>query len=129
MKIQRFIFGMFDGKVTLVKTDGVNQILSDKNFQYLRNLTPEDSDKYLWLQTEQVIAFPHITVTEDKNGRTFVQNETLLIPIHDYIQLTNPKQIFTNLFQNRDSVPEKLEPLEIDSPLILSPKPTETPGH
>lgn len=116
MKIERFIFGMFNGRVELAKTHGVNQILSDQNLHYLCDLTLEDSDKYLWLPTEQVIALPHITTVEDNDGRTFVQNETLLIPIHDYIQLTNPTKIFLPYFHSSlESIPEKLEPLEIDT--------------
>jgi hypothetical protein len=115
---------MFNGRVELAKTNGVNQILSDQNFQFLRDLTLEDSDTYLWLPTEQIVALPHITTVQDKDGRTFVQNETFLIPIHDYIQLTNPTKIFSPHFHsNQQSIPEKLEPLEID---ISNPKDT---GH
>lgn len=116
MKIQRFLYGMFDGKICLLKTDGVNKILSDKNFQYLRNLQPEDSDKYLWLPTEQVVALPHIETVSDKDGRTWVQNQTLLIPIHDYIQLTNPIQALSKFFLPiLDQPPESLEPLKVET--------------
>jgi hypothetical protein len=114
MKIERFIYGMFNDKILLLKTDGLNQVLSDRNFQRLRNLTPEDSDKYLWLPTEQLIALPHIKTVEDKNGRTFVQNETLLIRIHDYIHLSNPNQLLSPFFNgNWEKIPEKLEPINI----------------
>lgn len=114
MRIQRFLYGMFDGKICLLKTDGVNNILSDTNFQKLRKLTPEDSDKYLWLPTEQVVALPHIETVEDDDGRTWVQNQTLLIPIHDYIQLTNPIQLLSKFFLPvLAEVPKSLEPLEV----------------
>lgn len=112
MKIERFKYGMFDGKIVLEKTDGLNEVLSDRNFQRLRNLTVEDSDQYLWLPSEQLIAFPHITKAEDKDGRTFVQNKTLLIGIHDYIQLTNPNQVFSPFFKSKWN-PEKLEPIRL----------------
>jgi len=114
MKIERFRYGMFDGKILLEKTDGVNAILTDKNFQRLRNLTEADNEKYLWLPTEQLIAFPHITMAEDKAGRTFVQNETLLIGIHDYIRLSNPNRLLSPYFNGEwKTIPEKLEPIKI----------------
>lgn len=115
MKIERFLYGMFNGKICLLKTDGVNTLLSDKNFQYLRNLTEADSNKYLWLPTEQIIALPHIITVQDENGRTFVQNETLLIPIHDYIRLTDPNKFLSQFFNSEwKDIPEKLESLKID---------------
>jgi len=114
MTIERFRYGMFDGKIVLAKTDGLAAILSDKNFQRLRTLTEEDSGKYLWLPTEQLIALPHITTVEDKDGRTFVQNETLLIPVHDYIRLSNPNRLLASYFTSEwKSNPEKLEPIKI----------------
>jgi hypothetical protein len=114
VKIHRFFYGMVNGKVTQMKTEGVNQILSDSNFQRLKSLGVEDSDKYLWLPTEQVIAVPHITETVDKAGRKFVRNETLLIPIHEFLKFTDPALIFSPFFLDVDDIPESLEPLEID---------------
>ena len=105
---------MFNGKIHLLKTNGVNDLLSDKNFQFLRNLSEENSDKYLWLPTEQIIALPHIITVADDNGRMWVQNQTLLINIHDYLQLTNPYQLFSKFFlPPLDELPEKLEPIEV----------------
>jgi hypothetical protein len=117
MKIERFLCGMFgDGKIYLLKTDGLNDVLTDKNFQYLRNLTLEYSDKYLWLPTEQVVALPHIENVEDDNGRTWVQNQTLLIPIHDYLQLTNPHQLLSKYFLPLlKEPPESLESLKVET--------------
>lgn len=115
MKIERFLYGMIDGKIYLLKTNGVNKLLSDKNFQYLRNLKEEDSDKYLWLPTEQVIALPHIKTVSDDNGRTWVQNQTLLIPIHDYIKLTKPHEIFHKFFESvLNKPPEVFERIKVE---------------
>ena len=115
MKVERFLYGMFDGKICLLKTDGVNKLLSDKNFQWLRNLRVEDSDKYLWLPTEQVVALPHIEKVSDENGRDWVQNQTLLIPIHDYIQCTNPYKLLSKFFLPiLDELPGELEPIQVE---------------
>jgi hypothetical protein len=89
---------MFNGKIELTKSDSLSDVLTDQNFRYLRDLTVEDNGKYLWLPTEQLIALPHIKFVEDKDGRTFVQNETILISIHDYIELTNPNKTLQPYF-------------------------------
>jgi len=115
VKIERFFYGMVNGKIYLLKTDGVNNLLSDKNFQFLRNLRLQHSDKYLWLPTEQIIALPHITNVEDDDGRIWVQNQTLLIKIHDYLQLTNPHKFFSKFFlPPLNELPKKLEPIKVE---------------
>lgn len=114
--IEQFLYGMFQGKISLLKTDGVNKILSDKNFQILRNLKMEDSDKYLWLPTEQIVALPRIVNVEDSNGRSWVQNHTILIPIHEYIQQTDPKKIFSKFFlPPLEEIPKNLEPIKVNN--------------
>jgi len=114
VKVERFLYGLIGDKIYLLKTDDVNDILSPKNLEILRNLTEEDSDKYLWLPTEQLIALPHIIKVSDDNGRTWVQNQTLLITIHDYLQFTDPHHLFKKYFLPRlTHLPEKFEPLEI----------------
>jgi len=113
MKIHHFLYGMINGKIVLYKTDQVNQLLTDKNFQILRGLTAEDSDKYLWLPTEQIVALPHIISVNDNNGRSWVLNHTLLIPIHDYLKLTNANKLLSHLFITQPIEPAKFEPLTI----------------
>ncbi len=114
MKIHRFFYGMVNGKIILLKTEGVNQILSDANFQFLRKLTPKDNNQW-WLPAEQIVALSHVETVDDNNGRTWVQNQTLLIPIHDYIKLTNPHSIFDKFFSPTfKESPEKFEPITIE---------------
>ena len=113
MKIEHFLYGMINGKIVLYKTAGVNSILSDRNFQILRSLSLKDSDKYLWLPTEQVVALPHIESVSDANGRTWVLNHTLLVPIHDYLKLTDPLKFLSHLFINEPISPQKFEAFTI----------------
>lgn len=115
MKIEHFLYGMFNGKIHLFKSPGVNKLLSDKNFQYLRKLNIKDSDHYLWLPTEQIIALPHIEEVSDKDGREWVINHTLLIHIHDYIRLTNPLKHLSQFFFKSPDLPETLESITIKS--------------
>ena len=111
MKLYWFRYGMFDGRISLTKSDGLTAILSDRNFQRLRTLTKDDSGKYLWLPSEQLIALPHITTAEDNDGRTFVQNETFLIGIHDYLRLSDPNRLLSPFFNSERT--EMLEPIII----------------
>jgi hypothetical protein len=98
MKIERIFYGMIKGRIILQKTAGVNKLLSDANITYIRNLTVKDSDRYLYFKNEQVIALPKIiNVFDEKSKRSWVQNETRLIAVHDYFELTNPSKV---LFQN-----------------------------
>ncbi len=108
MKIEHFFFGMVDEKINMWKSDGVNNLISDQNLQFLRTLSLEDSDRYFWLPTEQVIALPHIVQVTDKAGRDFIQNHTLLLTIHQYLQLTNPFSLLKPFFEvnlNNDFIP------------------------
>jgi len=98
MKIERFFYGMVNGKIILLKTKRVNEILSDENFQFLRRLTPNDNKQW-WLPAEQIITLSHIEEINDGDGRAWVQNQTLLIPIQDYIKLTKPHEIFCRFFE------------------------------
>ena len=100
MSIEHFFYGLLDGKIVYLKSNGVNDLISDKNLQRLRTLTIKDSEHYLWLPTEQVIALPHITETADQFGRKCIQNQTLLIPVHEYIQQSKPYQIFAEWFKS-----------------------------
>jgi len=115
MKIERFFYGMIDGKIYQFKTDYLRAVLSDKNFESLRNVTEEDSDKYLWFPSQQLVALPRITTVADKDGRTWVQNQTLFVGIHDYLRMTNPSKYLSKFFvPELKEVPEVFEPLEVN---------------
>ena len=105
MKIERILYGMetTTGKIALLKTPGVNNMLSFKNIEYIRNLKPADSHRYLWFKTEQTIAYPVIIDVADQDpkhgGRTWVQNQTFLVNIHEFIShvLCNGGNMFEKL--------------------------------
>jgi hypothetical protein len=107
MKVERILYGMqtSDGKIALLKTPGVNNILTFKSQEIIRNLKPADSHRYLWFKTEQTIAYPIITEVADQDpkhgGRTWVQNQTYLVNIHEFIShiLSNGGNIFEKLVQ------------------------------
>ena len=115
MPIEHFLYALFpDGKLGLIKTSGVNKILTDKSMEFLRKKTC-NGEPY-WLPTEQVVAIQHIEQATDKDGREGVWNHTLLIPIGEYIRLTDPCKLFSKYFIPKISVfdksPESLEPIK-----------------
>lgn len=93
MKIERYFYGMFPktGKIGELMTSNVRSLIGQKGIEYLKALRPEDSHRYIWFP-QGVIAYPVIIDVQDeregKGGRTWVQNQTLLMGIHDYIQAT-----------------------------------------
>lgn len=123
MKIERILYGMQteNGKIDLLKTAGVNSLLSFKSQELIRNLKPSDSRKYLWFKTEQTIAYPVIIEVADKDpehgGRTWIQNQTFLVNVHDFIShiLNNGSNPF-----NPYVLPEQEKFPEFFEPIILS---------
>ena len=95
MKIERLFYGMYTatGKIDqLMSSYRVRNLISARNIEYIKELKPSDSRKYMWLPTEQTIAYPIIIEVEDKRkgkgGRSWVQNQTFIMSIHDYIMAT-----------------------------------------
>ena len=111
--IEGFVYGMFYGKIRQFKTDGVDLVISDRNFERLKKLPISATGKCLWLPTEQVIALPLVKPVSDRDGREWIQNRTLLVPIHDYLNLSKADQIiphyFSSVFKEIDSCLEALK--------------------
>jgi len=103
MKVESILYGMqtSNGKIDLLLTPGVRNMLSQKSIETIRKLTPADSGRYLWFRAEQVIAYPTIISVVDQDPahgkRTWVQNHTLLVNIHEFLShyLTGSGNIFT----------------------------------
>jgi|WetSurMetagenome_2_1015567.scaffolds.fasta_scaffold189616_1 hypothetical protein len=109
MKIERILYGMqtSDGKIAFLKTSGVNTLLQFKSIEYIRTLKPKDSKQRLYFKTEGTLAYPYVVEVADKHpdhgGRTWVQNQTFLVTINDFLDYVqagkNPFQIFEGLIQ------------------------------
>ncbi len=111
--IERIFYGMVNGKITMDKTPGVNTLLSDKSIEYIRNLGVEASDRYLYFKQEQVIAYPKIIpVFDEDSKRSWVQNETRLMSVHDFLEASNVGKI---LWQNQQFIEIKELPDQFNS--------------
>lgn len=112
MKIERLYYGMFTGtgKIGLMLTPKVRSLVQPQNIEYIKALQPEQSKRYLWLPSEQVVAYPVVTEVKDERegmgNRPWVQNQTFIMTVHDYISATQ-QQSFLSLVE-----PHILEPLE-----------------
>ena len=122
MKVERILYGMqtADGKIALLKTAGVNNLLSFPSQEVIRNLKPQDSHRYLWFPTECTIAYPVVVEVADKDpkhgGRTWVQNQTFLVNIHEYLThtLCSSSNPFEALIKPEyDRFPEHFEALNV----------------
>jgi len=121
MKIERILYGMQtgDGKIAMLKTQGVNNLLSFKSQETIRKLKPADSHRYLWFKTEQTIAYPVIIEVADQDpkhgGRTWVQNQTFLVNIHEFLEYTlNNGNPFTKiLLPEQEKFPDGFEAVTV----------------
>lgn len=125
MKIERLIYGMqtADGKILMPFSEGVRDLLTQKSIDHIRMLKPHDSRRYLWFKTEQTLAYSVIVEVQDKRSdsdghRTWVQNQTFLMNIHDFFRCSqqgvNPFQVFEqNLQPEMEVFPEVLSPLNV----------------
>ena len=124
MKIEQILYGMqtSDGKILKLKTPGVDALLTLKSQETIRQLKPVDSKKYLWFRTEQTFVFPFIIEVADKDpkhgGRTWVQNQTFLMGIHDFFSLVQQGQnpfaiIESNYLGELEKFPESFNSLNI----------------
>lgn len=122
MKVERILYGMqtADGRIDLLLTAGVRSILTQKSIEYLKQLKPVDSNRYLWFKAEQVIAYPIIRDVTDQDpkhgGRTWVQTQVFLVNIHDYLTytLSGSNTPFTNyILPELEKFPEFFDPIQI----------------
>ena len=124
MIVERILYGMqtADGKIfTKYSNESrIQQMLMPKSRALIHSLKPKDSGKYLWFKTEQTIAYPIIREVTDQHpdhgGRTWVQNQTFLVGIHDFLThyLNNSANPFESLMlPELEEFPEFIEPLNI----------------
>lgn len=92
-----------DGEMLFLKTPGVD-VLSDSNIQFLRKPPDDDGGPY-WLPKEQMVAVQRIERVQDRDGRHEIWNHTLLIPIQEYIMLTNPHRLLAKHFLSKSEYP------------------------
>jgi hypothetical protein len=107
--MEQFLYALFhDERYRLLKSPGVHQLLTDQNYEVLRTRDTASRDP-LWLDTERVVAYQDIHPVNYGNGLTGIWNHTLLIPIREYIRLTNPfTAIQRFFFTHEDAVPDAL---------------------
>ena len=121
MPIERYLFALLpeDG-YTVRKTMGLNNV-SDSSIEYLRRCPVSDKEYVYWLPDEQMVVvqrveknyeFPDMPLGEQ--GRGGVWNSAALIPINDYLRLTNPVEILSQyLVPKSDKAPERLESVTV----------------
>lgn len=112
--MEQFLYGLYpDAKYHLLTSPCARSILCDANFHILRTRVT-NNDEPDWLPTEQVVAIQRITKVNYGNGLNGVRNHTLLIPIAEYIRVTNPFKLFSKyFFKQEDEPPTHLEPITI----------------
>jgi hypothetical protein len=124
MKVERIICGMQkkDGKILSKYSNGILDVLHPKSRDKIKSLEAKDNETYLWFKTEQILTYSLIRNVScsdpDQGGRTWPQNQTFLVNIHDFILYVkegkNPFDAFKSLMQPEfDMFPEIREVLTV----------------
>jgi len=118
MEWQHFVYGLFNGYgYVLVKTDGVDTLLNEKMMQELCAL--REDRQFLWPpqypNTEHIISCSHIEKVEDDFRREGLFNSTILIPLNEYLQYTQPLRLVKPWFTAKSThPPNKLSPIRVE---------------
>lgn len=116
MKLEHFTYG-FNGKdYRLTKSSGVDKQLSDAGRHHLCRLgTIQPRVVATWIPEDEVVARTYLAQKPDDYIRSAMWNHTILIGIHDYIQIQNFDVVDKHFIREGDVAPERLEPLRIDT--------------
>ena len=115
LQFEHFIYGQFNGVgYRTIKTKHVHEVLTDQSFHELCQLRGSGIQQTL-LHRERYVAVTYLGYTLDEWGRRNTWNHTILIPVEDYFSLHPPTLFDACFIREGDVVPEKLEPLRIDT--------------
>lgn len=112
---EHFIYGLFPDGYKLLKSKGVNQLLSSQSLYMLRQLR---ESKKLWWDSERVVTVSHVESAQDQFERDGVWNHTVVVPIITYLQIIHPSELSTsyrlpNTALRLTEYPRPLPPLEV----------------
>lgn len=112
MRFEHFLYGAFNGVgIRLVKSPGVDQILSRKSLTYLLRLDGESPIQTL--TPENYVAVTYLRNDKDEYDRRTTWNHTILVPMRDFFTL-NPPTMFNPYFISELSEPPvSLKPLKV----------------
>ena len=118
-----FVYALFDGiGYKLIKTRNVVRILGDRNVSYLAHLGDRlDGDAYIqiWWPTEKAVTVSYVSPRHDEYGRKGVWNHTIILPIHDFLRLSQPATMLKAHFLPRlDVPPTSLSQIQIPEPAV-----------
>jgi len=111
MKAEQFIYALFEGYgIKLIKSPGLNDLLTGEIIDYLCQLTSDKSN--LW--PNGVITVSKVHATHDEFGRDGVWNHTIALRLMDYLAYMQPNKMLASYFiKNLDKPPRSLESLEV----------------
>ena len=114
MKAEQFVYGLFDHYgIKLIKSPGLNDLLTGENIDYLCKLEKPKEYSNLW--PNGVITVTRISHAKDEYGRDGVWNHTIAVRLMDYLAYVQPSKALNLHFVDRlDEPPKELKPIEIE---------------
>lgn len=112
MRCEHFIYAH---KLGIVKSSGVDQLLTRKSLRHLCTLNG-NSVIQTWLP-EGVVAITYLRHDLDEYGRDIIYNHTLLLTVQQYFKLHAPLLFEPHFIKELTRPPPRtLEPLRISEP-------------
>lgn len=126
IKCEHFIYNLWpDEGYKLLKSLGVTSLISSDTLRDLCLIGEQVSSETImemWWHKEKVVTISFIRPTQDKDNRKGSWNHTIIIPIMDYLKLTQPKTIFAPYFiKELTEPPESLESITIGEATVENP--------
>lgn len=117
VRCEHFIYALFPTGYKLLRSPGLDKVLSKRNLSYLCHISDrreEEATIQIWFPDEKILSISSIHPVADQYGRHGLWNHTIIISIDDYIQLTQPSNIFKPYFISKLPDPNTaLKPLLI----------------
>lgn len=113
MPIERYLYALLpSGEYILDYTSGLDGFC-DETLEYIR--TREVGSHVYWLPLEQCVVRQLVESTDDRSGREGVWNSAAIIPINEYLQLTDPYALLEPYLIVKCENPLKLNPIPLAS--------------
>lgn len=114
---EQFIYGLFNGTgYRLIKSRGVDKLLSNRQLQYLCHIGDGVSEEaVVQIRLGDILSISVVRPVKDTYGRSGVWNHTILMDMNAYLVLSQPSSFLTPYFiRSLDRPVERLDVLQIE---------------
>ena len=115
--LPNFIHGLFPDGYHTIQSPNMRGLLDERTFNYLKkqgDMIAEEIVTWAFWDKFQLLSISLLRPVHGDDGRDGYWNHTILVPFKDYLELTEPINIFKPYFiHDLASAPKTLEPIMI----------------